>query len=169
MARPAFCGLIGRIFCLIIADGAGNEFHCLFGPSQLRRLGPKRLRNTDQYGALPRAARAFGAACPGLVCFALSALLPLRGGNARREKAAWLKQQVPWIPLNAEHRFHRSRRSAVGQPSVSRRLVVGQSSVSRRSVVGQTDPTDPTDPTDQIDDRSDRYDQSDPSAITKDS
>jgi len=30
-------------------------------------------------GALPRAARAFGAACLGLVCFALSALLPLRG------------------------------------------------------------------------------------------
>ena len=54
-------------------------FHCPFGPSQLRRLGPNGPRNTAIMGALPRAARAFGAACPGLVCFALSALLPLRG------------------------------------------------------------------------------------------
>ena len=61
--------------------GGNLRFHCLFGPSQLRRLGPKGPRNTSVEGALPRAARAFGAACPGLVCFALSALLPLRGNK----------------------------------------------------------------------------------------
>ena len=33
-----------------------TRFHCLFGPSQLRRLGPKRPRNTSDNGALPRAA-----------------------------------------------------------------------------------------------------------------
>ena len=45
-----------------------SEFHCPFGPSQLRRLGPKRPRNTSKNGALPRASRAFGAACrvPGM-------------------------------------------------------------------------------------------------------
>ena len=59
-----------------------SEFHCLFGPSQLRRLGPKRPRNTSAIGAVPRAALRLRRACPGLVCFALSALLPLRGqGN----------------------------------------------------------------------------------------
>ena len=81
-----YCGGTGQNAAVV------NEFHCPFGFSQLRRLKPKRLRNTDQYGALPRAARAFGAACPGLSYFALSALLPLRGGNARREKAAWLNK-----------------------------------------------------------------------------
>ena len=61
-----------------------SEFHCPFGPCQLRRLGPKRPRNTDVVAVVPRAARAFSAACPGLVCFALSALLPLCGqGNGR--------------------------------------------------------------------------------------
>ena len=38
-----------------------SEFHCPFGPSQLRRLGPKRPRNTSAIGAVPRAARAFSA------------------------------------------------------------------------------------------------------------
>ncbi|MDQ0288065.1 hypothetical protein J3R75_000172 [Oligosphaera ethanolica] len=68
-----------------------SEFHCLFGPSQLRRLWPKRPRNTNIVAVVPRAARAFGAACPGLVCFALSALLPLRGqGNGH----AWLRTKL---------------------------------------------------------------------------
>ena len=34
-------------------------FHCLFGPSQLRRLGPKGPRNTNMVAVLPRAAHAF--------------------------------------------------------------------------------------------------------------
>jgi len=35
------------------------RLHCLFGPSQLRRLGPKRPKNITMVGVLPRAAHAF--------------------------------------------------------------------------------------------------------------
>ena len=80
---------------LSVTPRQASDFHCLFGPSQLRRPGPKRPRNTSVESALPRAARAFGAACPGLVCFALSALLPLRGkkcqaGQIRPLGRIWL-------------------------------------------------------------------------------
>jgi len=50
-------------------------------------------------GVLPWAARAFSAACPGLVCFALSALLPLRGeGNWRAR--VWASWRGPGISMD---------------------------------------------------------------------
>ena len=36
-----------------------SKFHCPFGPSQLRRLGPKGPRNTTIVAVIPRAAHAF--------------------------------------------------------------------------------------------------------------
>ena len=90
-----------------------SEFHCPFGPSQLRRLGPKGPRNTSVEGALPRAARAFGAACPGLVCFALSALLPLRGLGSRARE--WALAGL-WRRRGLKARTTAGRRARLGPP-----------------------------------------------------
>ena len=88
-----------------------SEFHCLIGPSQLRRLGPMRPRNTNIVAVVPRAARAFGAACPGLVCFALSALLPLRGqGNGHAWRCTKLYGSI--IHDSYETRCRKGRRKS---------------------------------------------------------
>ena len=42
-----------------VTPGYASEFHCPFGPSQLRRLGPKGPRNTTIVAVAPRAAHAF--------------------------------------------------------------------------------------------------------------
>jgi len=89
-----------------VRDGeAVTWFHCLFGPSQLRRLGPKRPRNTNHNGALPRATlrlrrrlpwailgRAFSASAasrPGISGALGSACWPLATARAESPHHGW--------------------------------------------------------------------------------
>ena len=74
-----------------------SEFHCLFGPSQLRRLGPKRPRNTSVVAVVPRAALRLRRRLPWAGMFrAFSASAASRRKCATRKGC--LAEQVPWIP-----------------------------------------------------------------------
>jgi len=58
----------------------GSGFHCLFGPSQLCRLGPKRPRNTENLALYPGRRALSALLALGWYAFAPLGLLPLRGG-----------------------------------------------------------------------------------------
>ena len=94
----------------------------LFGPSQLRRLGPKRPRNTNNNGALPRATLRLRRRLPwAIIDRAFSAQMPtarrLAAGRSKRPQGQhvsmtdrvpqfWLAPSLPGERLDAFTHIH---------------------------------------------------------------